>query len=279
MTRRPRLRAFILPLLLSAAAVPAGAAAQTIQPLPGEDDPANVLARHLKSLAEAPRNLYALKGAGEAALEVGDPEAALGFFVRAEEVAPRDGEVKAGIGSALVMMGQPWTALKFFTDAGQLGLAESAIAGDRGLAHDLVGRPQLAQRDYRLALGAGPDAEVTRRLALSLAISGDREGALQLLEDQLLQRMPAAWRTRAFVLALTGDLARANEAAGAALPPYQADQLAPFFEALAALGPADKASAVHFGHFPRDPRATLQARATPPPAPPQPPREIAANRA
>ena len=38
-----------------------------------------------------------------------------------------------------------------------------------------------------LALRHGADPEVTRRLALSLAISGERERALQLLEEQLLR--------------------------------------------------------------------------------------------
>src|SRR3546814_8659028 len=56
------------------------------------------------------RSSSALRGAGEAALSLGDPQTALTFFARAEEVTPRDGRVKAGMGSAFVLLEQPAAA-------------------------------------------------------------------------------------------------------------------------------------------------------------------------
>ncbi len=214
--------------------------------------PQQALSRNLRSLAANPKSVTALMGAGKAALDLGDPQAALTFFARAEEQMPRDGRVKMWIGSALVQLQQPHAALKFFRDATDLGVPAAEIARDRGLAHDIAGNPREAQRDYRIALQKGRDDEATRRLALSLAISGEREPALRLLEDQLLVRDRAAERARALILALTGDSAGAARAVQSAMPGPQAGAMSPFLARLPRLSPAERALAVHLGVFPRD---------------------------
>jgi Flp pilus assembly protein TadD len=214
----------------------------------------DALSRNLRTLAANPRSLHALMGAGRAALDLGDAQAALTFFGRAEEQSPRDGRIKMWMGSALAQLGQPQAALNFFRDAVALGAPEGDVARDRGLAFDLSGDPRRAQRDYELVLRRGSDAEVTRRLALSLAIGGERERALRLLEEQLLVRDRAAERTRALVLALTGDSEGAGRAVRASMPGGQAAAMAPFLARLPALSPADRARAVHLGHFPGDGR-------------------------
>jgi tetratricopeptide (TPR) repeat protein len=216
-----------------------------------QEDPGTALSRHLKTLAESPRNLGALTGAAKAALELGDVQAAATFYARAEEVAPRDGRIKAGLGSAFLAMEQAQAALKFFEDARTLGAPEGEYAADRGLAHDLLGNPSQAQRDYALAMRTADTPEVRRRMALSKAISGDRAGALAIIDEQLRRQDRAAWRVRAFVLALTGDANGATEAVRAVMP-AQAAAMQPFLARLPALRPADRAMAVHFGHFPND---------------------------
>jgi Flp pilus assembly protein TadD len=224
------------------------------QPAAAQESAGDTLSRDLRSLSQNPRSLQALMGAGMSALQLGDAQAALTFFARAEEIDPRDGRIKMWIGSALVQLEQPRGALKFFGEAVSLGVPEMEVARDRGLVHDMMGDPRRAQADYRLALRRGPDPEATRRLALSLAISGEREKALQLLEEQLLVRDHAAARTRAFVLALTGDSAGANRAAREMMPGPQAAAMAPFLDRLPSLAPSDRALAVHFGHFPGEGR-------------------------
>ena len=227
---------------------------------PGADRPSDALSRNLRSLAENPKSLHALMGAGKAALELGDPQAAITFFGRAEEQAPGDGRIKMWLGAALVQLHQAQGALKFFGEASTLGAPETEVAAHRGLAYDLLGDPRRAQRDYRLALQSQPSAEVSRRLALSLAISGEREAALRALEGQLLIRDRAAERTKIFVLALTGDPAGAARAVQATMP-AQGAAMTPFLERLPALSPSERALAVHFGHFPS------HARNLPVPAP------------
>ncbi|HEX8621915.1 MAG TPA: SPOR domain-containing protein [Allosphingosinicella sp.] len=221
--------------------------------------PGDALSRNLRSLAANPKSTTALMGAGKAALELGDPQAALTFFARAEEQLPTDGRIKMWIGTALVHLQQPHAALKFFRDAGELGVPVADFARERGLAYDIAGSPREAQRDYRLALQRGRDDETTRRLALSLAISGEREPALRLIEDQLLVRDRAAERTRALILALTGDTAGATRAAEAAMPGPQAHAMSPFLARLPSLSPTERALAVHLGIFPGDGRTSAPA--------------------
>jgi Flp pilus assembly protein TadD len=232
----------------------APASAQTATTGAFTERPDDALSRNLRTLAANPNSTSALMGAGKAAFELGDAQAALTFFARAEEQLPRDGRIKMWIGTALVRLQQPHAALKFFRDAADLGVPVADFARERGLAFDIAGNPREAQRDYRLALQRGRDDETTRRLALSLAISGEREPALRLLEDQLLVRDAAAERTRALVLALTGDTAGATRAASAAMPGPQANAMAPFLARLPSLSPAERALAVHLGVFPSDGR-------------------------
>jgi Flp pilus assembly protein TadD len=217
-------------------------------------DPAEALSRYLRVLSARPRDLEALVGAGRAALDIGDPSAAIGFYARAEEIAPREPRVKAGLGSAMVQMENAGAALRLFDDAILLGVEEAEIASDRGLAYDLRGDNRQAQQQYALALRRREDGETRRRLALSVAISGDQAGALAILDPLLRRQDVGAWRVRAFVLALTGDVPGAESAAYAVMPRSQADALAPFLARLPGLRPSQKAAAVHFGHFPSDGR-------------------------
>ncbi|HMG48505.1 MAG TPA: tetratricopeptide repeat protein [Allosphingosinicella sp.] len=234
--------------------LPPGAVVQPLDTGPGAE-----LRRNLTALANNPRSLEALIGAGRAANAMGDGEAALGFFARADEISPGDARVKAGMGSALVQMERADQALTLFSQALALGAPEIEIAGDRGLAHDMLGDPRRAQQDYALALRRRADPEIERRLALSLAISGQREAALRVIDGQLRRRDRAAWRTQAFVLALTGDARGAEDTAGRMMPAANAQEMAPFFARLPSLSPAQKAAAVHFGRFPSDGRAAQVA--------------------
>jgi tetratricopeptide (TPR) repeat protein len=237
------------------AALPAGA---IVQPL--DDGAGAELRRNLTTLAQNPRSVTALNGAGRAALDMGDADAALSFFARAAEAEPGNARARAGMAQALVRLERPREAMPLFAEALSRGAPEAEIAGDRGLAWDTLGEPGRAQADYALALRREDDPELRRRMALSLAISGRREEALRMIEAQLRNHDRAGWRTQAFVLALTGDAAGAERTARDMMP-QGAQALAPFLARLAALSPSQKALAVHFGHFPGDGRAAAYAQA------------------
>ena len=219
------------------------------------ESPGAALARNVRVLAESPRNFEALIGAGKAALATGDPEAAIGFYGRAEEVNPRSWTPKIGQGAALVQMMDAPAALAAFGQAQRLGASQLALALERGLAFDLSGDQARAQSDFRVALGGSDPSEARRRLALSLAISNKRAEALAILDPLLARRDPGALRARAFVLAMTGDPDGARSAVNAALPGL-AGTMDPFLRRLASLRPSEKAAAVHFGVIPGSGAAT-----------------------
>ena len=247
------LRRLLIPALLLSATMPALAqmpASGAPQPSPQSTDPAELLARALRTLATEPSNLLALTAAGRNALILGDPNAAVGFFGRAQEIAPNNGSVKAGLGSALVQLEKPQDALRLFAQASRLGVPDADLAEDRGLAYDLTGDQARAQADYRMVLAAHPDDDTARRrLALSQGISGQKSAAIATLDPLIRKRDVAAWRAQTFVLAMDGDAKGASDITRVMLP-QQATMLQPFLVRLATLSPADKARAVHFGEMP-----------------------------
>jgi len=263
----PKLR--LLALSVALIALPAAAAAQEEEMQPVEapqqlapdalqlaqqaaarGDSAEALSLYLRILALTPDNIQALVGAGRAALNVGDTNAAAGFLSRADVLDPKNGQVKAGLAETMLANGNARAALRLFNEAVSLGVPQADVAAERGLAYDLRGNPKRAQADYGLALRTRPSDEVTRRLALSYAIAGDRASAMATLDPLLRKQDVPAWRDRVFVNALTGDLAAAQHDASLVLPPTQVAALAPYLPRLASLKAADKAAAIHLGRFP-----------------------------
>jgi Flp pilus assembly protein TadD len=218
---------------------------------PYNESPAAALARYVRTLASHPKEFDSLIGAGKAALELGDAQAAAGFFARADEVNSRSPLPQAGMGAVSVANGEPQEALPYFKRAQQLGLSASVLGCDRGLAYDLMGQQAQAQADYRAALSGRDADEARRRLALSLAISGDRNAALQTLAPLSAKGDPGVARVRAFVLALTGDPAAAMKAINAAMP-GASYRVAPFIQRLPSLSAGQRAAAVNLGMFPED---------------------------
>ena len=251
-------------LLLAAVASPTMVAAQAVvQPIPGTTD-ADRLGEQMRALAADPRDLAALTLAGELSLKLDDLSGAASLFARADKIDPRNARVKAGEASVLVRSERPGQALRYFAMAQSYGLDPSRFAGDRGLAYDLIGEQDRAQRDYRQALRTGADSEITRRYALSLGISGKRDEALAVLDPLLRDTDRAAWRVRAFVLAMAGDVAGAERIATTMMPPGMAEGLQPFFQRLPSLPAVDRAFAVHFGETRATPERYADARLVPP---------------
>ncbi|MCM3419143.1 SPOR domain-containing protein [Sphingopyxis alaskensis] len=239
-----------------------------------------LLSASLARLASNNNDATALLDAGRASISLEDYRAALGFLLRAEQARPRDGAVKAALGSAMVHSENPTRALDYFGEAQLLGAPERLFLADRGLARDLLGQQDAAQRDYQLALSIAPDAELTRRYALSLGISGDPDRAIQLLTPQLRAQDRGAWRLRAMILAMNGRDREASEIVNATMPAPMAANILPYLVQMDRLNPAQKAAAAHFGRFPSGQPAAAQrpvqvATATPTPRPAPAPRRSA----
>jgi len=241
------------PLLVALPWVLGGAASAqsyaVVQPLP---PPASAdLSAALQRLARSPADFDALIAAGRASLAMGDIDAATGFFGRADAVRPGDPRVKAGLASANLKSDRPIEALQLFDQAQAAGAAPVTLAADRGLAFDLVGDNASAQAQYRLALTQGPDAEISRRLGLSLAISGDKKGFEATLLPLLQRRDFAAYRARAFGLAILGQQDEAVSIVEAVMPRDLASRITPYLSYMPKLTRAQQAAAGNLGAFPR----------------------------
>ena len=251
----------VLACAVAAFAVATPAAAQGSYS-PYNETATAALARYVRELAQSPGDFNTLIRAGRASLEVGDTAAAAGFFARADEINPRSPLPHAGMGAVNCAQGEPYAALPYFNRAQQLGASVASFGADRGLAYDLLGRQAEAQADYRAALN-GPDRDTAlARLALSLAISGNRAEALSTLAPLMAKGDPAGARARAFVLALTGDPNAARIAIDAATP-GSASQVAPFLARLTSLNSGQKAAAVNLGLFPDANAGTAYAYSAP----------------
>lgn len=256
---RPRLNAALIALALSAG-LPAAAQEVTPPATPNADR----LAQEMRTLARDPRNVRALVTAGELSARLNDPAAAAGFFARAQAIDPTNPRVLAGQAMVMVRMERPGEALRLFAEAERRGLSMENYASDRGLAYDLTGAQPHALREHRVAMRNGdPDDETRRRYALSLGISGQGDEAMAVLDPLLRRSDRAAWRARAFILAMNGDAAGADKIA-ASMMGGVGTALAPFFRRLPTLNAADKAFAVHFGELRKTPARIADAQLAPP---------------
>jgi tetratricopeptide (TPR) repeat protein len=287
-----------LSALLAVALLAAPAAAQTRPKLQPVEDPARLvrmgetvagrgeydhaLLLFDRALELDPRNAAALKAAGSAALARGNGPRAFGYFAAWATQARDNPEALLGMGAALVLRQEPQEALAILNRALNLKAPLAEVARWEGIALDLLGRPQDAQLSYSHALGSAPDdAGIIQHFALSLAITGDRAAALQLLGklvDGPDGQSPDIRRSLALVYALSGDL-RAASAILDGLPATDRELMTALFVRIPELTDAEKALVAHLGRLPASKLVALEPAPAPVPAteaPAEPTAEAAA---
>lgn len=251
---KPRYLAVPLVLAACAAALPAAAqdvvSREVVQPLPSEE--VQRLNRSLVALAKAPRDLDTLVEAGTAAMGVDDLEAAVGFFGRASQIDPNHPRVALGLGAVYLRSGRPGEAIPQFDRARAAGVPEREVLTDQALAFDLVGDQAAAQAAYARALDLDPgNDEARRRLAISHAIGGNRARFEEALRPLLDKRDMAAFRARAFGLAILGDQERAAAIVDQVMPRDLSQRIIPYLAYMPRLTAAQQAAAANLGIFPR----------------------------
>ena len=125
-------------------------------------------------------------------------------------------------GNVLIALDRPNDAIEQFEAAKELKNEDaSRIFNGLGVALDMAGKHSEAQAAYRKAIRQNPDGlSAKNNLALSLAINGEYEEAVVLLQDIADSPISTA-RNRlnlALVYGLMGDLNRAARAASKDLP-------------------------------------------------------------
>ena len=223
-------------------------AQEVVQPLPpaGSAELGNALQR----LARNGDDVSALLDAGDASLKLGDVAAAIGFFGRAQALSPDSPRIALGLARAYTLSRRPVEALRLFAEAEKGGIPLSSMAAERALAFDLVGDNASAQQLYNLAIEKGADDITRRNLALSQAISGNRQSFEATLFPLLERGDLAAYRTRSFGLAILGDTEAAVQIARDMMPKKMADGIEPYLRYMTQLTPAQQAAAGALGVFP-----------------------------
>lgn len=240
---------FVLCLgLVGVVAVRPAMATAVVEQVPGKAS--DELGRALQRLSANPKSVPALIDAGRAALTLDDINSAKQFFDRAYAVSPKDGRVLVGLALVSLRQADPVDALDYFYRAGQAGENLAPYDAERGLAQDLVGNNAQAQRLYDIALSQNRNDETIRRLSLSYAISGNQAASESTLLPLLEKRNLAAYRTRAFALAILGKQKQAISIVKAVLPKRIAHNLIPFMRQMPRLTHAQQAAAANLGRFP-----------------------------
>lgn len=204
----------------------------------------------MRRISFNPSDADALADAGNASLLLGDANAALNFFTRANAIRPNNSRIVSGLAIATVRTENPFEALRLFDDAVRLGASERSIAADRALAFDLLGNFGRAQQDYQLARTVASSDDIIIRQAVSLSLAGQKEQADAMLVPLLQRNSPTAWRARAFMLAARGDLRESNKVAQGFMDAASAQKMERFFRLMPNLTGAQQAAAIHLGHFP-----------------------------
>lgn len=264
------LRTAIAAALCCGVFVPAAAQDSTsrevVQPLPSPE--VQRLNRALLELARQPRRVNALLEAADASLAVDDLDAAAGFYGQAADIEPDDPRVKLGLARVYLRSGMPLEAMPLLNAALTAGASPRDVLSDQALAFDLVGDQASAQAAYRRAIELNPqDDEARRRLALSHAISGNEAAFQETLAPLLEARDVAAFRARAFGLAIMGQQERAEGIVNQVMPRDLALRINPYLAYMPRLTATQQAAAANLGIFPRvadigreDPRIARFAR-------------------
>ena len=220
--------------------------------LPVISEPAGAveLRSAMRRISFNPSDADALADAGTASLVLGDANAALNFFTRANALRPGNSRIVSGLATATVRTENPFEALRLFDDAVRLGANERSIAIDRALAFDLLGNFGRAQQDYKLARTAFTSDDLIIRQSVSLALAGQKEEADAMLVPLLERKSASAWRARAFMLAARGELRESTKVAQGFMDAPSAERMERFFRLMPNLTGAQQAAAIHLGHFP-----------------------------
>jgi Flp pilus assembly protein TadD len=219
-------------------------------PIIAEPAGAAQLRAAMRRISLNPSDADAMADAGNAALALGDANAALNFFTRANTLRPGNSRIVAGLAMATVRTENPFEALRLFDQAVSLGANERAIALDRALAYDLLGNFGRAQQDYKLARTASTSDDLIIRQAVSLSLAGQKDAADAMLLPLLQPNSATAWRARAFMLAARGDLRESTKVAQGFMDASSVLRIERFFRLMPSLTDAQKAAAIHLGHFP-----------------------------
>jgi Flp pilus assembly protein TadD len=170
-------------------------------------------------LAREPHDVAAMVAKGQALYAMGALDQARAAYREAVAADPTNADAQIGLGRTLVRA-DPHGAETAFLAALARQPDNVLALNDLGIARDMMGRHQEAQAVYRHALVVSPDStDVQTNLGLSLALSGDRTGALQTLQPVVNAPQATPMQRADLAVAVAGSAPKPTAAVTEAMAP------------------------------------------------------------
>lgn len=171
------------------------------------------------------------------------------------EIDPGHGQALWELANTLLALNRPQLAYKTFEALSQQGKKKVAALNGMGVALDRAGTHRAAQVHYREALKLGPSQldpsqlSVRNNLGLSLALSGDKEGAIALLKEVATdaKATPRERQNLALAYGLAGDFKEAAKVSRIDLGEPAVQNNLAYYQYLQTLSGAAKANAAMTG--------------------------------
>jgi Flp pilus assembly protein TadD len=209
-------------------------------------NPAAAIAFYRRSLQDNPNQPKVEVSLGMALLQTGAPGEAAETFRKVISRFPQDTGALNGLGIALVELGKPAAALDPLRKAAAAAPAPRTYR-TLGVAENLLGQNQQAEADYSRGLALAPDDPgLNNNLGLSMALSGNFDGAIALLR-RAAHRPNATPQTRqnlALALGLAGRTTEAAQVARADLDERSVQSNLAYYAVLRAMSPKERIEAL-----------------------------------
>jgi len=197
----------------------------------------NALQQYTHLARSAPEDPRPILGQARTLRYAGSPDLAVTLLEKAIERLGPTPALRLELAKAHLAFGERGKALELLDALAEETPDDWRIYSARGIALDREGRAADAQAAFRHALDLSPDEpEALNNLALSLAMNGDLDAGIALL-DQAARRTDAPMHLRqnlALLYALRGDMARAEAITRDNLPPDAAEEAVASLQRIAA---------------------------------------------
>ena len=184
-----------------------------------DGDSAGALRLYQSARQAAPNEAAPLIHIGDALGNLDDAPRAEQAFRGALVLVPGDADAQRGLALALIAQGRAREALPLLQELDK-GTTDIRVLRAEGTAFDLLGQPGRAQAIYRRALQQAPvDAALHGNLALSLALSGNKDAALGEIMAAMNSPAPDSRQdaNAVLVLALAGRMSEARQRGAATI--------------------------------------------------------------
>ncbi|MCB1969053.1 MAG: tetratricopeptide repeat protein [Geminicoccaceae bacterium] len=213
----------------------------------GSGDLATAAALYDHVLAREPKNLDALRSLGGVLDKLGRPQEASEAYSAALAVSTDDIESTLGYARSMIALGRPEAAAAHVDPVLEKHPDDLHIINMAAVIYDMQAEHARAAELYRRGLYYDPSSiSLQNNLGLSLALSGDTEGAIGVLKPlaESGDSTPRIRQNLALAYGLNGDILAARRIASLDLDAAAVDNNLAYYSGLQAMQPSQTRAAV-----------------------------------